>query len=58
MIMSVAGILESKGMTNAYLAVREDNYNAIHAYEKIGFKRVETKRFYRLFGVNIPHLSL
>ena len=58
MIISVADILESKGMTNTYLAVREDNYNAIHAYEKIGFKRVDTKQFYRFFGVNIPHFSL
>ena len=50
--------LVSKGIHEAYLAVSTDNYGAIKAYKKNGFKTICEKKFVRTMRVNIPYYSL
>lgn len=46
------------GREKVLLAVRENNYSAIRAYEKTGFKKVSKKRFCRVLKINIPQIYI
>ena len=58
MLHQLAESLTRKSITNVYLAVSQDNYSAIKAYNKAGFDIVSKKTFVRFLRVNLPYHCL
>lgn len=58
MIKMIGKKLLEDGIQDAYLAVSTDNYNAIRAYQKVGFEIIDEKRFVRMFRKNIPYHNI
>ena len=47
-----------EGISEIYLAVKKTNASAIKAYERIGFHKIGSRTFIRIWRVNIPYYSL
>lgn len=58
MLNLVGDVLRSKSIYSMWLAVSIDNYSAINAYYKAGFKIVSKKTFVRFLKINIPYYKL
>ena len=58
LIDAITFTVSQSGTKEILLAVMNDNYSAIRAYEKKGFKVIGKRKFVRFLRFNIPYYKL